>query len=276
MSDFRDQYEWLSVLDPVEIKKNDTLYISSELLWIIWKCKRTGAAFDGNLLLDYLQELVGPGGTLLIPTYSFDFSNKGTYDRRKTKSAVGYLGNVALAREDFQRTRHPMHSFAVWGKYQSEFVRMDNSNSFGEGSPFSLMFDLGTKEIGIGLDNIDKACTFIHHIEVLANVPYRFIKEFQGSYTDLDGSTREYTCEYSARDLSIGYKTKVEELWQLMAKSGGAKRWVVDDIPIYSIDMAMVYQDLYRDMTENKMAGMMDFTVDRDILFGGDYQICKK
>ncbi len=270
-----EKNSWLTVVDDIGIEKGDVLYVSSELLMIMWLCKKEKSVFDANLLIEYLMSKVGKDGTLLIPTYNFDFSNHGIYDRARSKSTVGFLGNVALERNDFIRTRHPMHSFAVWGKYQNTLINMNNSNSFGDETPFAFMINVGAKEIGIGIDDCSKGCTFVHHVEVKANVPYRFIKVFHGKYIDFDGIDRLYECEYSARDLSIKYKTNSEGLWKIMTKNGSGNKWVKNGIPVYCVNMEKAYQNLYCEMTKNKMKNIMDFSIDREFLFSDKYEVCR-
>lgn len=267
----RNDHSWVSIIDHIGINPGDMVYISSELLMLMWKCQKKKEHFDANDLLDHFMELVGEEGTILIPTYNFDYSNQGYYDRRNSISTVGFLGNIALERKDYIRTQHPMHSFAVWGKYQRQLIDMNNSNSFGEDSPFAFMIEHGAKEIGIGIDDYSKACTFVHYVEVKAEVPYRFIKTFQGTYIDLDGTTKEYIVKYSAKDRTIQYKELSEGMWEVMSANGAGARWNLDGIPIYSIDMKMAYPNLYQEIKENHMQRIMAFSIDRDELFSGSY-----
>ena len=193
---------YLNIVDYLDIEKGDVIYLSSGLLKMMWLCRNTNENFDADALLNRIQEKLGAEGTLLIPTYNFDFSNKGYYDIRHSQSVVGYLGNVALARKDFQRTRHPIHSFAVWGKEKELLCNLNNKDSFGEDSPFAYLLKHGGKEIGIGVDYTE-GFTFLHYVEVKAKIPYRFYKTFQGIYVDNDGREKEYECIYPARDLSV-------------------------------------------------------------------------
>jgi aminoglycoside 3-N-acetyltransferase len=62
------------------------------------------------------------------------------------------------------------------------------------------------------------AMTFYHYVEELEAVPYRYHKEFSGTYVDADGTTAERTFSLFVRDLEQGVVTDVdrmgEELWR--------------------------------------------------------------
>ena len=114
--------DYMSFVEQLNIKQGDKIMLSSELIKLVLLYKKSGIKFDGSILLDTFQEAVGVDGTILIPTFSFDFNNKGIYDVVNTKGTTGVLGNIALQRGDFVRTQHPMHSFAVWGKDKDLFA----------------------------------------------------------------------------------------------------------------------------------------------------------
>lgn len=263
------------LLTPLDIRAGEMIYVSSELLLPMWRAKKRGEVFEPDALIDALQRRVTSEGTLLIPAYNFDFSNKGSYDIRHSKSSVGHLANVAMERSDFVRTRHPIHSLMVWGREAGTLQEMDNLNSFGKDTPFALMIERGAREIGIGLGSYGKATTFVHEVEVEARVPYRFTKRFTGSYTDENGKTMERTFLYAARDYSLTYTKHEEGLARILEENGASFRTEADGVPLYSVDMKKAYPALYRLFTTDRCEGYLDFSIDRDYLFGGGYEVCR-
>ena len=105
--------EYENIVSQFELQKGDSIWLSSELIKLVLTLKKKQIKFDGNELIYAFQKAVGVEGTILIPTFSFEFSNKQHYDILNTKGTTGALGNLALKRNDFKRTRHPMHSFMV-------------------------------------------------------------------------------------------------------------------------------------------------------------------
>ena len=273
--EYSDCTSYLDIVDYLEIEKGDLIYLSSGLLKIMWLCNKKSEQFDANHLLDKLQQKVGGEGTILIPTYNFDFSNKGYYDIKNSKSTVGYLGNIALERSDFKRTKHPIHSFAVWGKDQKRICQLDNSNSFGDDSPFAYLLEHCGKEIGLGVSYME-GFTFIHYVEVKAGVPFRFNKTFSGIYVDEFGKATERIYDYPARDRTIDISISLEGLTKILESNNAGKRFLIGDVECYSLDFSKCYPNILKAMKENKCKDVFDFSIDRDYLFSKDFQICRE
>lgn len=269
----QNSYRYLDILDAFHINQGDVVLVSSELLKIMWMCRNLSEKFQPDALLERLQDIVGKEGTILISTYNFDFSNKGFYDYNTSKSTVGFLGNTALARADFKRTRHPLHSFAVWGRDQELLCSMENVDSYAGDSPFSYLLEHQAKEIGLGIEYI-QAFTFIHFVETQAKVPYRFHKTFEGTYVAPDGSQeiRRYTS--NVRDRTMTYRTNKEGLMQFLEACGAAHHFEYHSVPCFLIDLAASYPHLYKNFTEGHCKGIFEFSQDRDYIFSDKYSIC--
>ena len=139
------------IVDSFDIQSGDRIWLSSEIIRFALLARKEGISFDGNALIDAFQDKLTSEGTLLLPTFSFEFSNKGMYDILKTKGTTGALGNIALRRDDFSRTQHPMHSFAVWGKDKELLISMTNKHAFGLDSPFGYCIGKHVKQIILGM-----------------------------------------------------------------------------------------------------------------------------
>ena len=118
-----EEFQYENLISDIGIEKGDILDIASGLRCIVQYCHNHGMHFDGSRLLDALQEAVGADGTVMVRAFTWDFCEKIPFDIRQSSSQVGALGNIAMKREDFVRTKHPLYSWMVWGKHQ-EFERM--------------------------------------------------------------------------------------------------------------------------------------------------------
>ena len=105
-----------SLLNKFQIKKGDKIIITSNIIKILTKFKNKKINFDPNILINILKKKIGKNGTLLIPTFNWDFCKGKTFEYNKTSSQSGALGNIALKRKDFLRSSSPIYSFAVTGK----------------------------------------------------------------------------------------------------------------------------------------------------------------
>lgn len=195
--------KWNDIIENIErIEKGDVIYLVSDVTRLAFRALQEKDSYDGNVLLDKLIERIGPEGTLLVPTFNWDFCSGKGFDYYKTPSQTGALGNVALKRADFKRTKHPIYSFAVWGKGKEELCAMENKDAWGEGTPFSYMQDHCGKGLIIGLENTQGLTSKLHNEQVFG-VPYRYIKDFSAPYTDENGETSERAYSMNVRDYDM-------------------------------------------------------------------------
>ena len=208
-------------------------------------------------ILDSFILCVGEKGTLLFPTYNFEFTKGKTFDIRNSKSETGILTETARLHSDAIRTPHPLFSFAVIGYHKKEFSDLKNYNAFGMDSPFAKLLELDGKIAA--LDVAGEYCmTFYHHVEEMENAPNRFHKKFSGSYIDNDGteSIREFSV-YS-RKTELGVETDVkpmeEYLWSKGFYSGSRPG---EGNCLHSIKVRKVYDEASQLIKAGKSQGML-------------------
>ncbi len=258
------------LVDRFGLKKGDNIWLSSDLIQLALMCKSKNMKFDGSALLNEFQRAIGKEGTMLLPAFSFEFSNKKYYDIKKTKGAAGALGNIALSMPEFRRTRHPMHSFAVWGRDAKRLASMDNRHSFGVDSPFAYCVGSRVKQIILGTDYVH-AMTFIHYAEVTCSVPYRFAKSFTGTYVDESGTGEQRTYDYAARKLEIEPKEQFNRMGKILEEMGISQKVDIDGITCYVIGLASSYPVICKDIVENQCANIYDFNIPREHIFTTSY-----
>lgn len=256
------------LIDCLEIERGDRIWLSSEIIKLILLCKKEGEVFDASMLLDCFQSAVGEEGTLLLPTFNFEFSNSGRYDYTYSKGTAGVLGNIALQRDDFIRTKHPMHSFAVWGKDQEKLCMMENKHSFGADSPFAYCKQNNVKQIMLGTDYVH-AMTFVHYPETMCGVPYRFAKSFTGTYVTRDGIEEERTYDYAARRLDVGTIPQMNKIGAILEERGVAQVKDYCGIISHIVYLGDSYDLICQDILYNQCRNIYDFKVSREELFEG-------
>lgn len=256
------------LIDSFEIKHGDRVWLSSEIVKLVLLCRKLGAEFDASKLLDCFQSAVGEEGTLLLPTFSFVFSNTGKYDYTHSKGATGALGNTALQRGDFVRTKHPMHSFAVWGKDQERLCMMENKHSFGMDSPFAYCKENNVKQIMLDTDYVH-AMTFVHYAETMCDVPYRFSKSFTGIYVTRDGEEEERTYDYAARRLDVGTTEQFNRIGAILERRGVAQMKDYCGVVSRVVLLGDSYDLICEDILHNQCRNIYDFNISREELFRG-------
>lgn len=251
---------YYELIDNLGISKGDVVDIASDMASIAIYYMKKHIKCEPNAIVDMLKEAVGPDGTLMIRTFNWDYCHGTPFDIRVTPGKTGMLGNVALKRDDFIRTKHPLYSWMVWGKDAKYLASMDNASAFGEGTPFDYLYKNNGVEICIGNTNTD-ACTQLHHAETIAKVPYRFNKSFTGMYTDEEGNTEEriYTMPVRPFDVSV----QADEFFQgerleYMQDKGIIKaKYLEGKLRTLAIDLHKMQDFVVDDLTNNEGINMI-------------------
>lgn len=197
----------------IGLKPGDTLLVHSAY-------KSFGGVEGGpQTVIDALLDVLGDNGTLIMPTFNFDFCQGKPWDVRTTPSHMGVITNMVREHPDALRVFHPIYSFAILGKNAAYLTKDRYKSSFEEISLFGKLRKLGGKMMIIGL-SYTNSMTFFHHVEEMEGVDYRYMKEFTGLVTDENGNTYQDTFTMLVRDLEMGVETEVDPMGTLMEKAG--------------------------------------------------------
>ncbi len=134
-----------------------------------------------NLLKECFLNVLGEEGTLIVPTFNYDFCKGKPYCDKKTRSQVGMFTNNVLFDERSIRSLHPIYSFAAIGPRAIELFSNLSKSSFGGNSVFHRLHQINAKIIFFNTSFEES--TFIHYVEQCKGVSYRFLKHFKGNVT---------------------------------------------------------------------------------------------
>ena len=242
------------IVSTLPIKEGDMLYVISDVLDLAKSCRESKEKFSCEEFIESLKNAVGNSGTLLFPTFNWDFCKGIPFIYNSTKGRTGRLGNVALEMNGFKRTQHPLYSFAVWGRDRDLLVEMNNITSFGEDSPFAHMFNNDAYMLILGNPKA-RGYSFIHYVEQKYGVVFRYEKEFTAEYIDGNNKTDTRTYSMLVRDLYIDPKIKDDQFIELdswMLDNQAIIRTFVNDIPYDKISLRQMYSFIKDDMFNNE------------------------
>ena len=239
-----------SFMDELDIKKGDVLLVGSDITRLAMYAMKKKIDFDVNLFIDKCQTLVGIEGTLLFPTYNWGYCEGQSYDIRMTKSQTGSVSQTALKRDDFIRTKHPIYSFAVWGKDAEKLSKMENTGSFDSESPFEYMYTNHGKMLMLGVD-YQSSFTFVHYVERKLGTDYRYAKDFTSTYTDALGQTEERTYQMLVRDLDKNVATAINPIGEQLENEGVCVFKKALGIPIRLVDLYKAFDIIKDDIVNN-------------------------
>jgi len=186
-------------------------------------------------------------GTLIMPTFNFDFNKGAPWDVRTTPSKMGVLTELVRLDPRAKRVFHPFYSFAILGKHADMLGALKYKSAYERNSVFGKLRDLDGKIMVIGL-SYTNSMTFFHHIEQMEGVDYRFLKQFTGEVTDENGETYTDTFEMLVRDIDKGVITEVDPMGALMEQAGIVKIRKIGEADVKLMKANEVYEFTAREM----------------------------
>lgn len=234
------------------IEKGDKIFVSSAVKSLVKICREHEEKVDLNDLIDAFINAVGEEGTVIFPTYNWDWCGGRGFDFKNTPSQVGALSQIALDREDFRRTKHPIYSFAVWGKDQELLCGMNNKSAFGPDSPFAYFLENHVINIIINVE-FKHSFTFVHFVEeqLMKNVPYRYMKNFRANYTDEFGNTQKRVYSMLVRSYWYEVFEEVDFFEDDFIKKGAQDNIYINGLKFARIDFAKAYPIIKEDILSN-------------------------
>jgi aminoglycoside 3-N-acetyltransferase len=131
-------------------------------------------AGGATTVLEALLRALGPGGTLMAPTYTYSFSSVGDWPafiHGRTPSMVGAISEAVRRHPQAIRSFHPTHSVAAIGPRAAELTGAHLAGSpLGVGSPFHRLAQWGGEVMLLGCDH--RSNSIVHVAEVLAGLSY--------------------------------------------------------------------------------------------------------
>lgn len=195
------------------MQTDDTIFVHSAYSSL----SRAPGGVEGGpqTVVDAILEVVGKNGTLIMPTFSYDFLKGIPWDIRSSPSQMGALTEIVRLDPRAKRMFHPIYSMSAIGRHADELAAHRSSDCFGETTIFKKFRDWDAKILIIGLA-YSKSITFLHHCEQAAEVDYRFLKEFKGIAIDNEGKPHEGGYTMFVRDVDRGVVLDFEPIGSLL------------------------------------------------------------
>jgi len=239
-----------SKIKKLGVKSGDKVLVKSDLLNFFIQEKKKINKISLNDIIDVLLKIIGKNGTLLFPTFNWDFCKGKEFNPKKSRSMTGSLSNIALKRKEFKRSKNPIYSFAVAGKDRNYICELKHKNCFGLDSPFGYLIKKKAKNLCIGIDYKD-GFTLVHAVEELIGVNYRYHKNFSGiSIENKKKMLGTYTMY--VRDLSSNLVTVInKKLDNILIKKKILSKNNFFKIGMELVDINKTFKILYNDLKNN-------------------------
>lgn len=187
-------------------------------------------------LLQAIQAHLGPNGTLVLPTFTYSFTQGQDYDPANTPSQVGLLTERFRQLPGVRRSLDPIFSVAALGARAEELTRGPVAQCFGPDSFFGRLHRLGGKIVCLGCTL--QVVTFLHYVERALGVDYRFDKTFRGRLRQHDGAWAESQVVFFARDLGRASESVLMPLQQRLEAAGRLAKTSLGRVALYAVSCA--------------------------------------
>lgn len=173
-----DYDDLLSAYAALGVAPGRLIYVGADLAKLL-RYREPGRE---NLLSAHLRafrELLGPTGTLFVPTASLNLCNTDiVFDLDATESNdMGVFAEYVRRQPDAIRSFHPFWSVAGIGPAAGDILNDFRRHAYGWGSVFQRFIEHDVLGVNIG-KSPHYSISAVHHVETAVGVPYRYTKEF--------------------------------------------------------------------------------------------------
>jgi aminoglycoside 3-N-acetyltransferase len=183
------------------LAEGDTVFSHSNIGYFGRCSEATSAKGLCDVFLNAFLQVVGPTGTLVVPTFSYSFGSgrtKKEFDVSGTPGVCGILSEHVRRSTGVLRSADPMFSVAAIGRLADSITRDADTECFGENSCWRRLLDVDSVVCNL---NFDSASTLVHFVERRQRVPYRQNRIFFGTIVE-NGKAREAEAIYFSRDMN--------------------------------------------------------------------------
>ena len=186
----------IKALSEAGVRAGDIVFSHIGLGMLGYPEEGTTAQAASNVLREAFSEVLGSNGTWIVPTYTYSYCKNEIYDPLTTASEVGDFTNYFRGLPTVKRSIDPIFSVAAMGPRAEEIIDFLPHNCFGQDCVYDRLVKLGAKicNVGVGF----RYATFVHHVEQILQVPYRYPKVFAG-WTRKQGELEYQEWTYNVR-----------------------------------------------------------------------------
>ena len=129
-----------------------------------------------------------PKGTLIIPTFSYSWSQGEKFNKNTKCPEMGSFSNYVLGLPNYVRTNNPNFSVSIrvndYNKKLVDYFLDVSDDCFGDDSIFAKVVEYSQKNrawillLGGAFNDVKYRSTFIHYAQQKVGVPHRYLKSF--------------------------------------------------------------------------------------------------
>lgn len=225
----------------------DTLFVQTDIVF-----GRLNKDIKRRQLLQILSDILLSleVKTLVLPTFTYSFPNHQVFDVVNSKTSMGvlleYMRNLPQVT---YRTEDPLLSLTIIGENASGFNGLAH-NSLGPGSAFDHLHSMPNVKFLMFGGEFGESFTYVHHVEKILEVPYRYDQYFTGTIINANGESRVE--DWSIHTACKGVLPRnFYDFEDDLVEKGYMKRAKVGDGKIVCVSECDVYREIINKIKNN-------------------------
>jgi aminoglycoside N3'-acetyltransferase len=235
-----------NLFNTLGIKKGDKIILHSNIAGIL-QFYNSDKISISKVFFSILKKHIGKNGTIIIPTYNYEFTKKKSFNLKNSSSEVGFFSNYLLRKYWKKRTLDPVFSHLVFGILKDFNKDNINNEAFGKDSIFSYLLKNNFKVFCFCCSS--DQVTFIHFIEYIFKAPYRYIKKFISS-VEYAKFKQKIIYKYNVGKKKYDYTLKEKKINRLIDQNNFVKS-KFGRFECFSINCIYLYESIGKKITKN-------------------------
>lgn len=171
----RYQNKIIKCLKDLGIKKHDIIFCHSRMVFFKnFEIKNPKKICE--IFLNSFLNIIKKKGVFSVPLFTYDHTKRKLFNKKNIKTNCGLFSNFILKKRNLKIYPDPNLAVGVF-ENQKFFSDLETYDPYDENSFFSKLHKKNGK---ICFLNIGPTSTFIHYVERILKVKYRYNKKFNG------------------------------------------------------------------------------------------------
>lgn len=218
----------------------ETLFIHSDVLF-----GRPAVGFKRSVYLQSIYDIIIDLGVsnIIVPTFTYSFPNKEDYDIQKSKTSMGSFSEFVRKMPERYRTDDPLLSVSVPLSLEQKFKHV-SSHSLGEGSALDILHHMDDVKFLFFGAKMANCFTYVHYVEKMMDVPYRFDMAFEGNVIYPEGHVKQRKQTIHTQCYGVKLPTEYDYFEKEMEEQGFLKKVRVADKYIACLSEKDAYREI--------------------------------
>ena len=231
----------------LKIKKGDKIVVHSNIGGILQYYNKDKISIS-EAFFSFIKKYIGKNGIIIVPAYTYQFTKNKKFSVKNSPSEIGFFSNYLLKRSWANRTLDPVFSHLIFGKIKNYDLEYKNKDAFGINSIFNLFLKNNFKIICFCCSS--DRMTFIHFIESILKVNYRFVKNFKG-ILEYKNVKEKILYKFNVGKKKYDYSLKEKKINKLLDQKNFIKK-KFGKFECYSVNCKFLYSNLKRKIKKNE------------------------